>query len=79
MGISEALDYTEYFLDIALCLRLGSYPKFELTFDFHGGTACALLVLDDNQELDEGWHDEGLDSISIYQKISKMKNDLPLK
>ena len=54
MGISEALDYTEYFLDIALCLRLGSYPKFELTFDFHGDTACALVVLDDNQELDEG-------------------------
>ena len=63
--ISETLNYKQYFLDIALRLSLGSYPRFELTFDLHRSTAVALVVLDDHQELEEGWHDEGVAPVSF--------------
>ena len=53
-NIREALNYKQYFLDIALRLSLGSYPRFELTFDLHRSTVVALVVLHDHQELEEG-------------------------
>ena len=51
--ISGALNYKQYFSDIALRLSLGSYPRFELTFDLHRSTVVGLVVLNDHQELEE--------------------------
>ena len=53
-NIREALNYKQYFLDIALCLSLGSYPRFDLTFDLYRSTIAALVVLHDHEELEEG-------------------------
>ena len=53
-NIREALNYKQYFLDIALRLILGSYPRFELTFHLYRSTIAALVVLHDHQELEEG-------------------------
>ena len=54
VNISEALNFKQYLLDIALRLSLGSYPRFELTFDLHRSIVAAMVVLHDHQELKEG-------------------------
>ena len=65
VNISEALNFKQYLLDITLRLSLGSYPRFELTFDLYRSTVAAMVVLHDHQELKEGWHDQGVAPVSV--------------
>ena len=64
-NISEALNYKQYFLDIALRLSLGSYLRFKVTSYLHGSTVVAMVVLHEHQEREEGLHDEDVAPVSV--------------